>query len=130
MNDSFFDLGGHSTTQLIYRLPEALHVDVPLRTLFERPTVARVSHVIETKKRTGSIDTMPQADFRAEAVLESSIRRALSVSSRPSTSPRAILLTGASGFLGAFLLRELLGQTDAKIYCLVRAGDGRRPSSG
>jgi amino acid adenylation domain-containing protein/thioester reductase-like protein len=128
MNDSFFDLGGHSilATQLIYRLRDVLHVDVPLRTLFERPTVAWMSHVIETKNRTGSIDTMPQADFRAEAVLDSSIRRALYVSSRPSTSPRAILLTGASGFLGAFLLRELLVRTDAKIYCLVRAGDGEQ----
>ncbi|HEY9062644.1 MAG TPA: thioester reductase domain-containing protein [Pseudobacteroides sp.] len=31
-----------------------------------------------------------------------------------------IFLTGATGFLGAFLLQELLEQTDSKIYCLVR----------
>lgn len=31
-----------------------------------------------------------------------------------------IFLTGATGFLGAFLLEELLQQTTAKIYCLVR----------
>ena len=30
-------------------------------------------------------------------------------------------LTGATGFLGAFLLRELLARTDAQIVCLVRA---------
>lgn len=40
-----------------------------------------------------------------------------------SEKPRAVLLTGGTGFLGAFLLDELLGQTDAKIYCLVRAED-------
>ncbi len=34
---------------------------------------------------------------------------------------RAILLTGATGFLGAFLLRALLQNSQAKIYCLVRA---------
>lgn len=31
-----------------------------------------------------------------------------------------ILLTGATGFLGAYLLRELLQQTEKTIYCLVR----------
>ncbi len=35
--------------------------------------------------------------------------------------PRSILLTGATGFLGAFLLDELLRQTSATIYCLARA---------
>ncbi len=36
-------------------------------------------------------------------------------------NPRAVLLTGATGFLGAFLLRQLLDLTEAKVYCLVRA---------
>ena len=35
----------------------------------------------------------------------------------------AIFLTGATGFLGAFLLHELLQQTRADIYCLVRAAN-------
>jgi thioester reductase-like protein len=37
--------------------------------------------------------------------------------------PGAILLTGATGFLGAFILAELLGRTEAKIHCLVKAKD-------
>lgn len=42
----------------------------------------------------------------------------------PSTGElHAILLTGATGFIGAFLLDELTRQTSAKIYCLVRAKD-------
>ena len=43
--------------------------------------------------------------------------------------PASILLTGATGFLGAFLLHELLERTGAVIYCLVRCTDveaGRR----
>jgi thioester reductase-like protein len=36
-------------------------------------------------------------------------------------NPRHVLLTGATGFLGAFILRELLTQTEAVVHCLVRA---------
>lgn len=35
--------------------------------------------------------------------------------------PRRIFLTGGTGFVGAFLLAELLRQTQAEVYCLVRA---------
>ncbi len=37
--------------------------------------------------------------------------------------PRSVFLTGATGFLGAFLLDALLERTDASVHCLVRAGD-------
>ncbi len=36
-----------------------------------------------------------------------------------------VFLTGATGFLGTFIVRELLGATDAPIYALVRARDER-----
>lgn len=40
VNDNFFDLGGHSlsATGVIFRLREALRIDLPLRALFESPT--------------------------------------------------------------------------------------------
>ncbi|HHC74441.1 MAG TPA: NAD-dependent epimerase/dehydratase family protein, partial [Thiothrix sp.] len=38
-------------------------------------------------------------------------------------NPNAIFLTGATGFLGIYLLNELLQQTSATVYCLVRAED-------
>lgn len=37
--------------------------------------------------------------------------------------PETLFLTGATGFLGGYLLHELLTATDAHIACLVRAGD-------
>jgi len=39
------------------------------------------------------------------------------------TDPDFLFLTGATGFLGAFLLQELLLQTRADIYCLVRCAN-------
>lgn len=45
---------------------------------------------------------------------------------RLTTKPNNIFLTGATGFVAAYVLAELLEQTDAKIYALVRAGDARQ----
>jgi thioester reductase-like protein len=59
----------------------------------------------------------------AEAVLDPTIR-CDDTSVTPPTQAANVLLTGATGFLGAFLLHELLDQTGAAITCLVRAPDG------
>ncbi|MDX3106715.1 thioester reductase domain-containing protein [Nonomuraea angiospora] len=42
---------------------------------------------------------------------------------------RHVLLTGATGFLGAFLLRELLDRADADVWCLVRADSDHHAAS-
>jgi amino acid adenylation domain-containing protein len=49
IDDNFFELGGHSllATQIIYRLREALQIDLSLRSLFEQPTVTGMAERIE-----------------------------------------------------------------------------------
>jgi acyl carrier protein len=49
IEDNFFDLGGHSllATQIMSRVSSTFNADVPLRSLFEEPTVSELAKVIE-----------------------------------------------------------------------------------
>jgi amino acid adenylation domain-containing protein len=53
VNDNFFELGGHSllATQVISHTRDRFRVEVPLRSLFESPTIARFAESIETALR-------------------------------------------------------------------------------
>jgi amino acid adenylation domain-containing protein/thioester reductase-like protein len=122
--DNFFDLGGHSlaAAQLSSRVEEGFGVHVSMPLFMEDPTLGGLCERIEALQRDGTDgQTRPSEDLRAEAVLDpdivpqSSTDEALSLRGASN-----IFLTGATGFLGAFLLDGLLSGTEARVHCLVR----------
>ncbi|MEO0012373.1 MAG: hypothetical protein RLZZ535_762, partial [Cyanobacteriota bacterium] len=123
--DNFFDLGGHSLliVRLFARIRNVFKIDLPFQFLFDAPILINFVEKLEKKKmgRLGERETRRLSlELNKEAVLDSDI----SLQDRQFNYPEKInniFLTGATGFLGAFLLAELLRQTEADIYCLVRA---------
>ena len=131
LDDDFFNLGGNSLlaaemlahTRAIFGIP-AESTRPLTRCLLREPTL-RAFAAAARAARSGTLNAdgdQQDIDFAGEAGLGVTIHRH-GVASRPPRwrAPREVLLTGATGFLGAHLLRELLTATDARVWCLVRA---------
>ena len=131
-NDNFFDLGGHSLTasRVVVELREAFGVTLTVTDLFDSPTVRGVAARVQAMRgEGGSVLAAPGAQtaerLRRDVALDEGIQRGNlgPITGRQIRAPREVLLTGATGFLGAFLVAELLQATNATIHCVVRAKD-------
>ncbi|QUQ65302.1 type I polyketide synthase [Kutzneria sp. CA-103260] len=123
--DSFRDLGFTSLTavELCDRLTERTGLRLSVSAIFDHATPAALAlHLLARTGQTSGEDTggTPTIDLAAEVRLPDDVRPP-GWARRIGEPPRAVLLTGATGFLGAYLLRDLVRTTGARIHCLVRA---------
>ncbi|PTL85183.1 myxochelin non-ribosomal peptide synthetase MxcG [Vitiosangium sp. GDMCC 1.1324] len=136
--DDFFELGGQSlqSIQVANRLGVELGREVSVATVFRYPTAAALAQALERGAEAGAESSGLTAAMLADAELPEEIvpwrkaeepaqdeRSPRATSLEPQAPLRQVLLTGATGFVGAYLLDELLRQTDARVVCLVRARD-------
>jgi acyl carrier protein len=116
VDDDFFALGGHSllATRLLARVQNALGVVLPLRAVFEGPTVAELAVRVEETRRAGLPVLPPVVRVDRDRPLPLSFAQErlwfldrLEGGSAPYNIPAALRLTGA---LDATALERALGE--------------------
>ena len=60
-HDNFFELGGHSLLAIraVSRIREAFQLEIPLRAIFETPTIAGLGQLVHEDKLRGGVDETP-----------------------------------------------------------------------
>lgn len=120
---TFFDLGGHSLAlaDLASRLSKTFGFPVPLAPLAGNPTLE--GHLEAVKAARDGHTAAVQADLPAVLRADCALPEDIQSNGTPMVLLRnaeTVLLTGVTGYLGAFLLKSLVENTTAHIICLVR----------
>lgn len=128
IHDSFYALGGDSlrAAEAFARMWDlGVPESISLQTV-ENPTVASLCQTIETvlagDRPTWLSDHFSLAD---EGQLSPDIVLPGHDVTGYDAPMRQVLVTGATGYVGAYLVHELVQQTDAEVICLVRAATPR-----
>jgi len=125
-HDFFRDLGGDSllaialASELELRHPEAA---LSIQDVYQHPTPARMAlrllaHERPSEDRPLDLEAETREVWRGIAAAHA---QRTSVDVTPHSEQGEIFLTGATGFVGAYVLAELLQVCDAEICCLVRS---------
>jgi amino acid adenylation domain-containing protein/thioester reductase-like protein len=144
---SFMDLGGHSLlmTPLMLEVRHLFQVNFSLREFFSAATLRSLAALIEQRRpafnggnghaadggrraapaRPASDPRQRMAFLQREAQLPPGLSPARGQVYQPVRELGAVFLTGGTGFLGAYLIRDILTTTGARLICLVRPKRGQ-----
>src|SRR5262249_33233188 len=115
--DSFFDVGGDSLDAImVISELQARGYRMSSRAFLERPTIEALAAVVSQRQRE---DAPAHVEHDASASI-AYVPRELDLGAQATRQYAAVLLTGATGHIGAHALHELLVRTSAHIHCLVR----------
>lgn len=117
INDNFFDLGGDSLIAIKLQIEAfKLGINISYGDIFAYPTIKQLSGKATTVSSNVNIK-----DFDYSKIDELINQNQLPIaSSLAKSNLKDIMLTGATGFVGAHILDKLLTNTDCNVYCLVR----------
>lgn len=124
---NFLDLGGDSLgiMTVIANLESRFHVELNPRDVLMHPTPDKISELVLscTGENEAAVDFKKRVDLRKETVLPDNILKTGDYEFSAEES-KNIFITGATGFLGAFLVKDLLDKNDEiTVYCLTRCHD-------
>ena len=125
-DDNFFEMGGTSlsASKAIMQLMSK-GIKVEYQDIFDHPTPEDLSEYIESRRAPEAApqEAGPASGFKSgyEDVLKSNTLEFAHLVRREPLGD--VLLTGAVGFLGIHILRELLQRGEGRVICLVRKGD-------
>ncbi|MHC6529850.1 amino acid adenylation domain-containing protein [Vibrio proteolyticus] len=126
--NAFFDVGGDSllAVSMITQVSRRLGIKTYVRDVYEYPSLNALAAALETRRHAqpSDLDREPSQVLQQDIQLPSGWKISAPCNDHQLSAPQLILLTGATGFVGAHLLAELLRTTNANICCLVR---GRSP---
>lgn len=139
LDENFFDMGGHSilATRLIFEIRKTFVVNAPLGLVFEKPTIEGQAAELDALRSadlagagtSGEIKEVTAETPYAEdvATLSAQLPDFKPLPADFGKEPITVFLTGATGYLGAFILRALFTRNVKKIITLVRA---KTPEAG
>ncbi|KAF7595680.1 hypothetical protein BBP40_005124 [Aspergillus hancockii] len=126
-DENFFAMGGTSlhAARLISRMKEVLGVQLRIAMIYENPTIKELSRFIESLQRGEKWKEKDEYPWQRDLNLGKDLQAVSgSIADWTSTSEGRVFLTGATGFIGVFLLTELLCSPQVqRVACLVRAKD-------
>lgn len=119
-NDDFFFLGGNSLSmiQCIEKIESNIGFNVPIFLAMRNSTPKNLAKAIELYQKNNYIEDDPPIELKDIPKFD------LPAMKKSTGKNGDAFVTGATGLLGAYIVRELLERNnDIKIYCLVRATD-------
>ncbi|AHC32730.1 MULTISPECIES: amino acid adenylation domain-containing protein [unclassified Pseudomonas] len=120
MDDSFFNLGGHSIllSTLLLRMREQLGRSLPLNRFFEMPTIRTLALLMEDAVLPDAPCGQAVRDALRDPMIEV-------LSDERVGDPRKVIVTGANSFIGVHIVEALLAGGATEVACLVRELPGQ-----